>query len=95
MPIGYCALRGLEPALELGTRQAVRFDHLPRGIGDRELKNTFGKINGNSSSIHFGLLSLKTDPHPHEHRLRQFGAKKTGESIPSLKRDAAKSRRAP
>jgi hypothetical protein len=66
----------LEPALELGARQAVRFDHLPRGISDRDL--------GNSSSIHFGLL------YPHEHRLHQFGAKKTGESIPSFNRTCAK-----
>jgi hypothetical protein len=34
--------------------------------------------------MHFGLLSLKTDTHPHEHQWRQFGAEKTGESIPSL-----------
>jgi hypothetical protein len=34
--------------------------------------------------MHFGLLSSKTDPHPHEHRQRQLGAEKTGESIPSL-----------
>ena len=34
--------------------------------------------------MHFGLLSSKTDPHPHEHRQRQLGAEKTGESIPSF-----------
>jgi hypothetical protein len=68
-------------------RQTVRFNHLPRGIDDSQLEDTLGKINGNSS-IHFGLLSLKTDPH----RLRQFGAKKTGESIPSFYQACAKSR---
>ena len=79
----------VEPALELGAGQAVRFDNLPVVIGNSQLEDTLGQINGNGSSMHFGLLSLKTDPHPHEHRWRQFGAKKTGESIPSFKRARA------
>jgi hypothetical protein len=60
------------------------FNQLPIGISNGDLEYTLGKINGNGSSIHFGLLSLKTDTHPHEHRLRQFGAEKMGESIPSI-----------
>ena len=31
-----------EPALKLAACQAVRFDHSPRGIGHRELKNGLG-----------------------------------------------------
>ncbi len=45
-----------EPAFELGTRQAVRFDDLPGRIGNGQLEDTFCKIHGNSSSMHFGFL---------------------------------------
>jgi hypothetical protein len=36
-------------------------------------------------TIHFGLLSLDTDPHAYEYRWRLLSAKTTGESIPSFK----------
>jgi len=52
-------------------------------IGNNDLEYTLGQINCNGSSMHFGLLSSKTDPHGH--RLRQLRAEKTGESIPSVK----------
>ena len=69
---------------KLGAAKAVLFDDLPIVIGYGNLEYTLGQINGNGSSMHFGLLSSKTDPHPHEHRLRLLGAEKTGESIPSV-----------
>lgn len=75
----------LEPPFELQPGQPVLLDDFPLVIGDGNLEYTLGKINDNGSSMHFGLLSSMTDPHPHEHRWRLFGAEKTGESIPSVK----------
>ena len=76
----------VEPAFELAAGQALLLDDFPMRIGNSDLEYTLGQINCNGSSMHFGLLSLKTDPHPHEHRQRQLGAEKTGESIPSFHR---------
>lgn len=76
----------LEPALELATGQAMLLDDFPFVICNSNLEYTLGKINGHGSSMHFGLLSSKTDPRPHEHRWRPLGARKAGESIPSLNR---------
>jgi len=45
-----------EPALELTTRQARPLQHRPVHIGDGELEDALGKVNGNTSSIHIGLL---------------------------------------
>jgi hypothetical protein len=72
----------VKPAFELATSQAQLLDNFPLVIGNSDLEYTLDQINGNGSSMHFGLLSSKTDPH--EHRQRQLGAEKTGESIPSL-----------
>lgn len=82
----YIAIR--EPAFELAACQSMRLDDMPLAIGHGELEDVLGKIDGHGSSIHFGLLSLETDPRPHEHRWRLFSAKTTGESIPSFERDA-------
>ena len=49
-----------EPALELGARKAMRFDHPPGTIGDGELEHRLGEIHSHdrqsSGSIHVGLL---------------------------------------
>jgi hypothetical protein len=47
-----------KPALELGAGQALGFDHAPVFIGHGELENRLCKIDGNSSSIHVGLLTF-------------------------------------
>lgn len=47
-----------KPAFELGAGQALGFDHAPVLIGHSELKNRLCKIDGNSSSIHVGLLTF-------------------------------------
>jgi hypothetical protein len=44
-----------EPALELPTRQACPLKHFPLLVGDGQLEDALGKVNGNSSSIHIGL----------------------------------------
>ena len=77
----------LEPALELVSGQPLLLDKLPIAICNSDLEYTLGQIHCNGSSMHFGLLSSKPDPHPHEHRRRLFRAKKTGESIPSVNTD--------
>ena len=76
----------LEAALELAARQPLLPNNIPLVIGHGNLEYILGQINRHGSSMYFGLLSSKTDPHPHEHRLRLFGDEKTGESIPSAKR---------
>jgi hypothetical protein len=82
----------VKPVFELATSQAQLLDNFPLVIGNSDLEYTLGQINSNGSSMRFGLLSSKTDPHPHEHRQRQFGAEKTGESIPSIQRIVKKLR---
>jgi hypothetical protein len=82
----------LELALEQATGQAMLFNKLPGVIGDGNLEYTLGQITCNGSSMHFGLLSLNTDPHSREYRWRLLGAEKTGESIPSLQPTSALSR---
>ena len=51
-----------EPALELGARQALGFNDAPLIVGNSDLENGFGQVNGHGSSMHLGLLSfvLKT-----------------------------------
>ena len=49
-----------KPAFELGAGQALGFNHAPVFIGHGELKHRLCKIDGNSSSIHVGLLCLRT-----------------------------------
>jgi len=71
-----------EPAFELPARQALLRDNLPAIISNSDLEYALGKINCNGSRMHFGLLSSKSDPHEHRHRL--FGDEKTEESIPSI-----------
>jgi hypothetical protein len=46
----------VEPALELPKREARALKHLPVLIGRDELEYALGKVNGNGSSIHLGLL---------------------------------------
>ena len=65
----------------------VLFDYSPFCIGDSKLKNRFGQTNGHNS-IHSGLLTLKTDPHPQCEPVRLIPRKKAGESVPSLQRIA-------
>jgi hypothetical protein len=68
----------------LGAREALGFKHAPVLIGYGELENGLCKIDGNGSSIHFGLLTLKDlIPIPMT-TSTQLLRKKTGESIPSL-----------
>jgi hypothetical protein len=62
------------------------FGNTPGGISNRKLKHGFGQIDGHGSSIHDGLLSLTADPHPHANQHAYFGAKRRGESIPSIER---------
>jgi hypothetical protein len=76
-----------KPALELGAREALGFNHAPVFIGYGELKDGLCKIDGNGSSIHVGLLTLKDlIPIPMT-TSKQLLRKKTGESIPSVERD--------
>lgn len=49
-----------EPALELGTRQAVLLNDAPRGIGDGQLEDGLCKIDGNGCSIHV-VIPLQQD----------------------------------
>jgi hypothetical protein len=48
-----------EPALELGTRQALTFDDAPVRVSDGELEDGFGEIDAHDGqrggSIHLGL----------------------------------------
>jgi hypothetical protein len=61
------------------------FHHAPVLIGNGELKDGLCKINGNGSSIHVGLLTLKDlIPMPMTNSAPLL-RKKTGESIPSVK----------
>ena len=50
----------VEPALELAAGEAVGFDDFPGSIGNGELEDGFGKVDGHGSRLHVGLLSLKT-----------------------------------
>ena len=59
-----------EPAFKLSPGEAMGFGYAPGRIGHRQLKDALGQVNGNGSGMHDGLLLLKTDPHPHEHRWR-------------------------
>ncbi|MGC4090829.1 MAG: hypothetical protein QM756_23740 [Polyangiaceae bacterium] len=68
----------VEPAFELAAGQPFLPDNFPFVISNGNLEYTLGQINCNGSSMHFGLLSSKTDPHPHEHRYRLLGDEKTG-----------------
>lgn len=45
----------LKPALELAAGKTVRFDDLPRTIGNGQLEDAFCQIDSNGSSIHFGF----------------------------------------
>ena len=85
-----------EPALELAARQALGINETPLVVSDGELENGFGQIDGHGSSMHLGLLSFVQDliPTPMKTRAR-ISRKQTGESIPSIKRDAALTRTAP
>jgi len=81
-----------KPAFELGASEALGFNHTPLVIGNSELKHGLGKIDGNGSSIHVGLLTLKElFPTPMK-TSTQLLRKTTGESIPSVERTCAKSR---
>lgn len=51
----------------------------------RQFHRTLRQIQRDGSSIHGGLLSLKTDPHPREYRWRPVGAEETRESVASVK----------
>ena len=77
-----------EPALELAAGKAMLLSDAPVGVGDSELKYRFGQVNGHGSSIHGGLLLL-TDPRPHVDQSAHVGAKRQGESIPSINRTAS------
>ena len=56
-------------------------------IGHSELKHVLRQINGNGTSIHFGLLSFEQlIPTTMLTSAPQFDAKKRGESIPSIER---------
>ena len=52
-----------EPALELGAREAMRFDDAPGAIGDGELEHRFREIHAHDGqsggSIHVGLLRVE------------------------------------
>ena len=74
-----------EPALKLTAGQSVLLNDTPVGVGDSELEYGFSQVNGYSSSIHGGLLWL-TDPRPHVDQRANVGAKRQGESIPSVQR---------
>jgi hypothetical protein len=56
-----------EPALELTAREAMRLDHAPGAIGDRELEHRFRQIHSHnrhrSGSIHVGLSLVALTPH--------------------------------
>jgi hypothetical protein len=77
-----------EPAFELAARQAMLFDDAPAGVGHSDLEHGFGQINGHGSSIHGGLL-LSADPRPHVDQCAHRGAKRQGESIPSIERTSS------
>jgi hypothetical protein len=62
------------------------FSNTPVSIGYGKLEDRFGQIHGHGSSIHDGLLSLTADPRPHVDQSAYFGAKRRGESIPSIER---------
>ena len=51
--------------LELDTSQAKLLDNFTLVIGNRDLEYTLDQINSNGSSMHFELLSSKTNPHEH------------------------------
>lgn len=72
-----------KPSFELCAGLAVLFNHTPLGIGDRKLKHRFGQINGHSTIIHSGLLTLKADPHLTCEPVRLLSRKKAG-GTPSL-----------
>lgn len=64
----------VEPAFELAAGQVLLIDDFPFVIGCGNLEYTLGQINCNGSSMHFGVLSSKTDPNPHE--LRRYGVRR-------------------
>ena len=73
-----------KPTFELCSREALGFHHAPLRIGHSQLKDRLCKIDGNGSSIHVGLLTLKElIPIPMT-TSTQLLRKKTGESIPSV-----------
>ena len=84
---GHCAVA--EPFFELTAGQTMLLGDMPGAIGNGKLKDGFGQINGHSSSIHGGLLSLKTDLHSQVDQCVCLDAKKREESIPSLNPDLA------
>ncbi len=47
-----------KPALELGARQALGFNNAPLIVGNGDLENGFGQVDGHGSSMHLGLLSF-------------------------------------
>ena len=67
--------------------QALGFNDAPVLVGDGDLENGFGQVNGHGSSMHLGLLSFAEDliPTPMKTSAR-ISRKQTGESIPSVKR---------
>jgi hypothetical protein len=81
-----------KPALELGARETLGIYNPPMFIGHSELENRLCKIDGNGSSIHVGLLTLKDlIPMPMTTRAPLL-RKKTGEASPSVNRTCAKNR---
>ena len=77
-----------KPALELGARQALGFDHAPGRIGHGQLEDGLCQIDGNGCSIHVGLLSFEDlIPTPMKTSAPMW-RKKRGESIPSVNTDA-------
>jgi hypothetical protein len=55
-----------EPALELGSGEAVGFNEFPAGIGHGQLEHRLCQINCNGCSIHVGLLSFDEDLTPRQ-----------------------------
>jgi hypothetical protein len=74
-----------KPALELGAGEALGFNDAPVLVGHGELEHGFGKIDGNGSSIHLGLLTFDEDLIPTPMKTSaSISRKQTGESIPSF-----------
>ena len=77
-----------EPALELVACQAMGFQYLPMRIGHGQLEHALCQVNGDSSSIHVGLLSLMSADNP-SHMSASWhddAVQKREESIPSIER---------
>ena len=79
----------MKTALELGSGQSGGSDRLPVRIGVGQLKDVLCHINGDSCSIHGGLLLVALTLTPHDASWHD-DAERSGESIPS--RDARNAR---